>query len=327
MGAKEKRPALPTLCARGHHAVENDPRRERIPGIVARILESLDADDSPDHVGYPMIPSHTSLVEIHDLYMTLLMPGYFGNQAVDSANIGFHIGETADTFYRLLEEQVSKCLIHECAGPARPECDDCFRKGADVALALLDRIPDMRKRLAQDIEAAYDGDPAAKSQEEIIFCYPGLSAITVYRFAHELHLMGVPILPRMLTEYAHSRTGCDIHPGAEIGRRFFIDHATGVVIGETTIIGDRVRIYQGVTLGGANFEVDDEGRLIRDHKRHPTIESDCVIYAGATILGGETVVGKGSVVGGNVWLTRSLKPYTKVISNAKEQSIIPMDEK
>jgi serine O-acetyltransferase len=326
MGAKEKRPPLPALCARTHHTVRNDPRRERVPGIVSRILKSLDEPDSPDHVGYPMIPSQTSLVKIHDLYMTLLMPGYFGNQSVDSANITYHIGETADAFYRLLGEQVSKCLIHECSGPTKPECDECFQKGWDAALAVLERIPDLRKRLAEDIEAAYDGDPAAKSQEEIIFCYPGVSAVTVYRFAHELLLMGVPILPRMLTELAHSRTGCDIHPGAQIGKHFFIDHATGVVVGETAIIGDRVRIYQGVTLGGANFEVDDEGRLIRDHKRHPTIESDCVIYAGATILGGETVVGRGSVVGGNVWLTRSVKPYTKVTSNAKEQSIIPMDE-
>jgi serine O-acetyltransferase len=199
-------------------------------------------------------------------------------------------------------------------------------KGGETALELLRKIPALRKKLAQDIVAAYNGDPAAKNHEEIIFCYPGVRAVTIYRLAHELLLQEIPILPRMITEYAHSMTGCDIHPGAKIGEHFFIDHATGVVIGETTIIGDRVRLYQGVTLGGANFEVDEEGRLIRDHKRHPTIEDDCVIYAGATILGGKTVIGRGSIIGGNVWLTHSVPPLTKVTLSTQEQRIIPINE-
>jgi serine O-acetyltransferase len=190
---------------------------------------------------------------------------------------------------------------------------------------MLEKIPALREMLAGDIEAAYNGDPAAKSHEEIIFCYPGLRAVTIYRFAHELHKLEVPILPRMLTEYAHSLTGCDIHPGATIGEKFFIDHATGVVIGETSIIGDRVRLYQGVTLGGANFEVDANGRLLRDHKRHPTIEDDCIIYAGAVILGGDTVVGRGSVIGGSVWLTRSVPPFTQVTLTSQEKRMVPLN--
>jgi serine O-acetyltransferase len=181
--------------------------------------------------------------------------------------------------------------------------------------------------LAQDVTAAYDGDPAAKSLEEIIFCYPSVRIVTIYRFAHELHLQAVPMIPRMLSEFAHASTGCDIHPGAEIGYPFFIDHGTGVVIGETAVIGKNVRIYQGVTLGGLAFPKDEEGRLIRDAKRHPTLEDDCVVYAGATILGGETVIGKGSVIGGNVWLTHSVPPYTKVVARAPEAAVKPLNGK
>ncbi|MHC4943096.1 MAG: serine O-acetyltransferase EpsC [Planctomycetota bacterium] len=326
MGAKEKRPAMPSLCARGHHTIESDTGREKLPGLVARIIKSLEKKDSPDHVGFPMIPSQESLVEIYKVYLTLLMPGYFGKQAVDRANVEYYIGERVNEFYQALSTQATKCLIHECEGPAKPNCSDCQKKGSEAALKVLEKLPKLRELLAGDIRAAYDGDPAAKSQEEIIFCYPGVRAITVYRLAHVLHKQGIPILPRMLTEYAHTLTGCDIHPGAKIGTNFFIDHATGVVIGETSVIGDRVRLYQGVTLGGANFEVDEEGRLIRDLKRHPTIGSDCVIYAGATILGGQTKVGRGSVIGGNVWLTHSVPAYTKVTANSREQRIIPLNE-
>jgi serine O-acetyltransferase len=326
MGAKEKRPALPSLCARGHHSVINDANREKLPGLVVEILKSLDMEDSPDHVGFPMIPSQESLEKLLEAYLTILMPGYFGNQAVDANSVGYYLGGKVDEFYTILSEQAMKCFIHECKGPAKPNCQDCEKKGSDAALEILRKIPSLRRQLAGDVLAAYNGDPAAKNHEEIIFCYPGVRAVTIYRLAHELFLQGIPILPRMLTEHAHSVTGCDIHPGAAIGGHFFIDHATGVVIGETAVIGDRVRIYQGVTLGGANFEVDEEGRLIRDHKRHPTIEDDCVLYAGATILGGKTVVGRGSVIGGNVWLTHSVPPLTKVTLSTQEQRIIPINE-
>jgi serine O-acetyltransferase len=321
---KEKRPAPPSICARGHHTIENDSHRDQLPEIVEQIVRSLDADDSPDHVSYPMIPSQQSLLAIVDLYQAILMPGYFGTQAVDRPSVSYYLGSRVDRLFRLLSEQVGKCLIHECRGP-KPNCEDCHIKAADVAIAVLRKIPELRSVLAGDIQAAYNGDPAAKDLEEIIFCYPGLRAVTIYRLAHELLLQAVPILPRMLTEHAHSITGCDIHPGATIGRNFFIDHATGVVIGETAIIGDRVRIYQGVTLGGASFVKDDEGRLLRDLKRHPTIEDDCVIYAGAVILGGETVVGHGSVIGGSVWLTHSVPPDTRVTLSSQEQHMTPIN--
>jgi len=180
-----------------------------------------------------------------------------------------------------------------------------------VIETLLERLPTIRSRLSEDVEAAYEGDPAAKSYAEIVVSYPSIRAIAIYRIAHELHQLGLPILPRMMTEHAHDRTGIDIHPGAKIGRRFFIDHGTGVVIGETTEIGDNVRLYQGVTLGAKSPR---RGESLRGKKRHPTIEDDVTIYAGATILGGETVIGEGSVIGGNVWLIESVAPYSKVIA-------------
>jgi serine O-acetyltransferase len=174
-------------------------------------------------------------------------------------------------------------------------------------------VPRVRALLELDLQAAYDGDPACKSLDEVIFCYPGLEAVTVYRLAHVLHELGVPLIPRMMTEWAHSRTGIDIHPGARIGKYFFIDHGTGVVVGETTVIGDWVKLYQGVTLGALSFPTDAEGKLVRGTKRHPTIEDRVVIYANATVLGGNTIIGHDSVIGSSVWITRSVVPYTTVI--------------
>jgi serine O-acetyltransferase len=187
--------------------------------------------------------------------------------------------------------------------------DGCSREF--VIEQLLARLPAIRSLLSEDVEAAYEGDPAAKSYAEIVVSYPSIRAIAVYRIAHELHLLGVPVLPRMMTEYAHDRTGIDIHPGATIGRRFFIDHGTGVVIGETATIGDHVRLYQGVTLGAKSPR---HGETLRGVKRHPTIEDDVTIYAGATILGGETIIGEGTVIGGNVWLIESVAPFSTVIA-------------
>jgi len=324
MGSLEKRPRAPRLCARGHHTVERNPFLDRIPSIVENVVKSLEMEDSPDHIGFPMIPSEESLLKIVDLYMTIMMPGYVANQNVDKANVNYYLGDKINRLYSLLEEQIKKCLIHECREP-KHDCEDCASRASENTLLVLEKIPHFRSVLAHDVKSAYDGDPAAKSLEEIIFCYPSVRVVTIYRLAHQLHMQGIPLLPRMLTEHAHRETGCDIHPGAKIGYPFFIDHCTGVVIGETSIIGKNVRIYQGVTLGGANFLKDSEGRLIRDSKRHPTIEDDCVIYAGATILGGDTAVGKGSVIGGNVWLTHSVPPYTKVLAKTDEMSIKPID--
>ena len=186
------------------------------------------------------------------------------------------------------------------------------RPAAEVTERFLATLPAVRALLAEDIEAAYEGDPAATGLAEILVAYPSLHAVTIYRLAHELHLLGVPLLPRIMTEHAHALYGIDIHPGAKIGRRFFIDHGTGVVIGGTTEIGDRVKLYQGVTLGALSFPRDADGKILRGRKRHPTIEDDVTIYAGATILGGDTVIGRGSVIGGNVWLTESIPEDTRV---------------
>jgi serine O-acetyltransferase len=197
-------------------------------------------------------------------------------------------------------------------------CTSCSERGQKEALALLRKLKGLRKTLAEDVRAAYQGDPAAKSLDEIIFGYPSIMAITTYRLAHELHIQEVPLIPRMMTEYAHSVTGIDIHPGAVIGRHFFIDHGTGVVIGETSVIGEFVRVYQGVTLGALSLPMEEKGDTLRKMKRHPTIEDHVTIYAGATILGGETVVGAGSIIGGNVWLTRSVPPGVTVMIEAPQ---------
>lgn len=213
-------------------------------------------------------------------------------------------------------------LIHSVPGHACPLAAGAaacpgLAAAAEAASALVRSLPAIRAMLIEDVESAYAGDPAAKSREEIIVTYPGFYAVMVYRLAHVLYRAGAPYLARVMTELAHSQTGIDIHPGAVIGRHFFIDHGTGVVIGETTVIGDHVTLYQGVTLGAVNFPRDSSGAVIRGQKRHPTIEDHVVIYSGATILGGEAVIGEGSIIGGNVWLTESVPPYSKVTAQPK----------
>ena len=211
-----------------------------------------------------------------------------------------------------LADEINHCL---CAGRDSGECPDpakCVSEARAIAQEFLARVPAVREMLALDAQAAYDGDPAARSIDEVIYCYPGFYAIAVYRVAHELWELGVPLMPRIMTECAHSLTGTDIHPAAKIGRSFFIDHATGVVVGETTVIGDNVKIYQGVTLGALSIPKDERGRAIKGHKRHPTIEENVTIYANATILGGQTVIGAGVTVGGNTFVTESIRAGTTV---------------
>ena len=193
------------------------------------------------------------------------------------------------------------------------ECDNCRERAEETVRGFLDSLPEISLLLATDVKAAYEGDPAAISEDEIMLAYPAFEAISIYRLAHRLYSLGVPLLPRMMTEQAHAKTGIDIHPGATVGKSFFIDHGTGVVIGETCVIGDRVKLYQGVTLGAKSFENDENGNPVKGIKRHPNIGNDVVIYAGATILGGETFIGDGCVIGGNVWLTRSTAPGTSVV--------------
>jgi serine O-acetyltransferase len=225
-------------------------------------------------------------------------------------NVLYHVGDLVESLHDQLIQQIGRALKHECVDDEISE--DLEAVAQQKAIGLLRQVPSLRLILERDVEAAFRGDPAAKNYHEIIFCYPGLEAVTVYRIAHELVQLGVPLIPRMMTEVAHSKTGIDIHPGARIGPGFFIDHGTGVVIGETCDIGEDVKLYQGVTLGALSFPRDASGNIIRGKKRHPTLENNVVVYANATILGGETVVGHHAVIGSSVMLTHSVAPNTVV---------------
>jgi serine O-acetyltransferase len=251
-------------------------------------------------------------VEILAEVRQLVFPGYFGSKQLTAENVPYHVGNLLSRLSDDLAEQVRHCI---CSERCCTQCNDpesCQREAEGIAHGFLERIPKIREMLALDVQAAYDGDPAAKSIDEIIYCYPGFYAVTVYRIAHELLDLGVRLMPRIMSEYAHGITGTDIHPGAKIGKSFFIDHATGVIIGETTEIGDNVKIYQGVTLGALSFPKDERGRVIKGLKRHPTIEDNVTIYANATILGGDTVVGRGATVNGNVFVTKSVSAESTV---------------
>ena len=285
-------------------------RLGELPAITDEILATYEEQDVINHIGSAPLPSKDDVVRILDALFEILYPGYFGERGLTKSNVGYVVGHKMGELYALLAEQVYHAIKHECRRLGSV-CTHCKLRSEDVAIELLRELPALRQLLAEGVEAGYEGDPAAKSFGELIFSYPGVFAITVYRIAHKLVALDVPLLPRMMTEHAHSLTGIDIHPGAEIGRRFFIDHGTGVVIGETTHIGDDCQLYQGVTLGAMNPK-DERGKHLRGRKRHPTIEDRVTIYSGATILGGDTVIGHDSVIGGNVWLTDSVPPGTKV---------------
>ena len=282
--------------------------RSRLPRIAEDIIDSCNDQECYTHVDYEPIPSRGCVIEIIDTLREILFPGYFTRGKLDPVNLRYSIGKSVATLFDMLSEQISLSIRHDCFRYDQP-CTDCEENGHKIALKLLEKIPNIRKALASDVKASYEGDPAAKSFDEIIFSYPGIFAIAVYRVAHELFKSGVPLLPRIMTEHAHSVTGIDIHPGAQIGESFVIDHGTGVVIGETTTIGKNVRIYQSVTLGALSIPRNSSDTF-RGKKRHPTIEDDVIIYSGATILGGDTTIGARSVIGGNVWLTQSIPPDT-----------------
>ena len=256
------------------------------------------------------LPSRQVIGEMIESLRSVLFPGYFGFSELKEESLRFHVGAALDHIRRDLQEQIKRGLCFTCEeGPdCLPLCDKKARKRT---AEFIRRLPAVQELLALDVRAAYEGDPAADNPDEVIFCYPGILAITNYRLAHELYRLGVPIIPRMITEMAHSATGIDIHPGATIGERFFIDHGTGVVIGETCIIGSRVRIYQGVTLGAKSFQLDEAGNPVRGIDRHPIVEDDVTIYSGATILGRVTI-GRGSVIGGNVWLVQGVPPGSRI---------------
>jgi serine O-acetyltransferase len=300
-------------CQRKMEEIQN--LREKVPQIVDELVISCNKEDSFDHVGPEPIPSRDAVIDIIHRIRRLLYPGYFIRFRLDDVNLRYYLGEETTALYESLTEQIIFSIRHECIRNNQPLVD-CEARGHKIAVWFLEQIPGLRSILANDIRAAYEGDPAAKSYDEIIFSYPGLYAITIYRIAHKLHVKGVPMLPRIMTEHAHSQTGIDIHPGANIGESFFIDHGTGVVVGETTDIGNRVRLYQGVTLGALSVSKEEVDRL-RYEKRHPTIEDDVIVYSGATILG-NTRIGTRSVIGGNVWITESVPADTKVFLKKPE---------
>ena len=290
--------------------------REEIPGIVDLLVKSCGHKECFDHVGPESISSKDSIIGLLEKARRILYPGYFIRSKVDSVNLSYYFGQEVTAFFEVLAEQITLAIRHDCLRYGQP-CTHCENRGKESAIAFLREMPRLRTALAKDVRATYEGDPAAKSYDEIIFSYPGIYAITVYRIAHQLYHQQVPLIPRIMSEHAHSLTGIDIHPAAHIGDSFVIDHGTGVVVGETTEIGNRVRLYQGVTLGALSLP-RNSATALRNKKRHPTIEDDVIIYAGATILGGDTVIGASSVVGGNVWITYSVPPDTKVFLKKPE---------
>lgn len=258
------------------------------------------------------LPSAPVLHEIIELARAIIFPGYFGKSTINSQTISYHIGVNVEKLFNLLIGQV---LAGICFGKTG-ECCDCAQtkreKATAIAADFIGRLPQLRRILATDVEAAYQGDPAAQSYGEVICCYPAIRAISNYRIAHELYTMDVPLIPRIIAEMAHSETGIDIHPGAQIGTHFTIDHGTGVVIGATTIIGNNVKLYQGVTLGAKSFPLDEEGKPIKGIIRHPILEDDVIIYSNATILG-RIVIGKGATIGGNIWVTEDVPAGARIV--------------
>ena len=299
--------------------------KEDLTALTERIVDSYERVDDINHLGHCPLPSPAVVVAMIDDLFEVLYPGYRRRQNLHLANVTYYVGDLIDSLHDVLTEQITRAVRHEAIreavarGEERPcESRDFEAEGQRLAIGFLHQLPELREILATDVQAAFDGDPAAASLDEIIFCYPGLEAITVYRLANSLHRLGVPLLPRIMTEWVHDRTGIDIHPAATIGPSFFIDHGTGVVIGGTCEIAENVKLYQGVTLGALSFPKDENGNLVRGRKRHPTIERNVVIYANATVLGGDTVVGHDSTIGASVSLLKSIEPHTIVTLSAPE---------
>lgn len=253
------------------------------------------------------LPSAPALQEIIDLCRAVLFPGYFGKSSIEAATVRYSIGVDVERLYNLLIEQVEAGLCFSCDRTTGCHDGELHEAAKDIARGLVSRLPEVRRVLATDVEATYLGDPAASNYGEVISCYPVIRALTVYRIAHELHVLGVPLIPRILSELAHSETGIDIHPAATIGEYFTIDHGTGVVVGATCIIGHHVKLYQGVTLGAKNFALDEAGNPVKDVPRHPILEDGVVVYSNATVLGRVTI-GRGAVIGGNIWVTHDVPP-------------------
>jgi serine O-acetyltransferase len=282
----------------------------KLGDLVDQMAESYKADPRTQHIDRMYLPARAEIIRVLRHLLELLYPGFIGRQHLTRYNVAFHIGDLMPRIGEALFRQIHMCLcyLEERQHPGERDEPACDERARRLTLDFLESIPHVREQLAGDVQAAHDGDPAALNLDEIILAYPGLLAISVHRLGHMLYKLNVPIMPRIMSEWAHTKTGIDIHPGARIGRNFFIDHGTGVVIGETTDIGDNVKVYQGVTLGALSFPKDERGRIIREAKRHPTVKDNVTIYANAIILGGDTVIGENSVVGGSVFITSSVPP-------------------
>ncbi|WP_448871430.1 serine O-acetyltransferase [Desulfobulbus propionicus] len=285
--------------------------RNPIPDAVHALAKGFKSGRWASHIEPVPIPSKHAVIDLIEQAQRILFPGFFACDILRPENLEYHLGQQISLFYENLARQISSAIRHDCFRHNQA-CSLCNERSYELAAAMIDSLPEIRSKLESDIEATLTGDPAAANSDEVIFSYPGLFATIVYRLAHRLHEFEVPLIPRIMSEHAYHRTAIDINPEATIGSHFFIDHGSGVVIGATTSIGDRVRIYQGVTLGALSLP-KDAGERLRNVKRHPTIEDDVIIYANATILGGETVVGARSIIGGNVWLTESVGPDTRVM--------------
>ena len=284
---------------------------DQLEAAVDAIAASYDGSKEIDNLESAALPNRRAVISALDHLKPVIYMGFYSTRPINRRNLRYAISEHLYPAYEILTEQIRRAVEYELRCHRTP----CKREpGWDeaVVMRLFNRIPTLRQRLNEDATAAFGGDPAAPGVEEVVFSYPAIQAITTYRIAHELYREQVPMIPRMLSEYAHGETGIDIHPGAQIGRRFFIDHGTGVVIGETAVIGDDVKLYQGVTLGALSLPRDEQGSLIRDRKRHPTIGNRVTIYSGATVLGGNTIIGDDSTIGGNVWIVRSLPAGSKI---------------
>ena len=284
---------------------------KNIDFLTETILDSYNKYGAINMSKNESFPTRENVISALKDIQSLIFPGFRSAEYLDSNNLRYVTGERIHRIVAVLTQETQKALIYLKKSAVDSHC---FNLAEQTVLSLIEELPEIRRKLLLDVKAALDGDPAARSAEEIILSYPGLEAILVYRIAHFLHINGVPIIPRIMSEHIHGKTGIDIHPGAVIGESFFIDHGTGIVIGETTIIGNNVKLYQGVTLGAVSVK-----KAMSNKKRHPTLEDDVTIYAGATILGGETVIGKGSTIGGNVWLTSSVPPGSTTI--AKQETM------
>lgn len=290
-------------------------KNDNVKNIVRAIVDTYRDESGINFIDTTNLPLRDRILEVLNLLMEVIFPGYTGARDVTSSNISFVVGDVLCQIQSQLAEQIERALLHQCR-LKRSDCTGCRTMAHDATEHLLAQLPKIRRLLKTDIQAAFDSDPAASSFEEIVLSYPGLRAITTHRIAHELYLKNIPLIPRIMSEQAHHETGIDIHPGAKIGENFFIDHGTGVVIGETTIIGNNVKIYQGVTLGAL---APAKGQSLRGVKRHPTIEDDVTIYAAATILGNITI-GKGTIISGNVWIKESV-PAGVTVSMARPELV------